>query len=329
MNFLLGWSIISLISASSFKQMKRPLLSRLLFGVPQGSILRRFIFNLYVSDLQKHTKCPCYQDAHDTTFQLSTQRRHSRLGDYSSESNLGLHVAKTKWMLVSSRQMSRAHTLKEYYPDVNEKLLERVATAKILGIHTDEHLTWADHVTALLSSCYAALAVLKKLRNLAPYRIRKQLLESLVMSKLEYRCVVFHPLSDYLMKRLQRVETTYAVYVLGRYAVLEDLQKLNWLPIIERRDLVLLKMTHKALYDVAWPDHLRLKLHTVSTYNLRSLEAPKWAIPTESGTFQDSAPRLFNTLPDELKQESNYDKFVRLTKKVMLSKGGNRTTDAL
>ena len=44
---------------------------------------------------------------------------------------------------------------------------QRVTTAKILGVHRDKHLTWADHVTTFLLSCYAALAVLRKLRNLA------------------------------------------------------------------------------------------------------------------------------------------------------------------
>ena len=121
--------------------------------------------------------------------------------------------------------MSRAHASHDYYPAVscNGKLLERVTTAKILGVHMDEHLTWADHVTALLSSCYTVLAVLRRLRNLAPYHIRKHLMESLVMSKLDYGCVVFSPLPEYQMKCPQRVQTTCAGHVLGRYAVLEDL----------------------------------------------------------------------------------------------------------
>ena len=34
----------------------------------------------------------------------------------------------------------------------------------------------------------------------------------------------------------------------------------------------------------------------------------------ESGTFQDSAARLFNILPDKLRHETDYDKFVRLVK---------------
>ena len=76
--------------------------------------------------------------------------------------------------------------------------------------------------------------------------------------------------------------------------------------------LALLKITYKALYDVAWPDYLRLKFHTVSAHSLRSLAAPELAIPTESGTFQDSAARLFNTLPDKLRQEADYNKLTDL-----------------
>ena len=35
----------------------------------------------------------------------------------------------------------------------------------------DKHLTRVDHVTAVLSSWYAASAVLRKLHNLAPYHV--------------------------------------------------------------------------------------------------------------------------------------------------------------
>ena len=160
----------------------------------------------------------------------------------------------------------------------------------------DEHLTWPDHVTALVSPCHSALAVLRKLRNLAPYHVRKQLAESLVTSKLDYGCIAYYALPEYQMKRLQRVQTTCAGNVLGRYAVLGDLRKLNWLPIIKRRDMALLKITHKALYDDVWPDYLRHKFHTVSAYNSRSLEARKLAIP-------------------------DYNKFVRLAMKLMFSEG--------
>ena len=88
-------------------------------------------------------------------------------------------------------------------------------------------------------------------------------------------------------------------------------------------NLALLKITLKSLCGDVWPDYLCLKFHIVSAYNLRSLEAPKLNIPTESNTFQDSAARLFNTLPDRLRQEPDYKKFVRLAKKLMFSEREN------
>ena len=46
-----------------------------LFGVPQAPILGPSIFNLYVSDLQKHIKFPCYQYGDDTTFFLHSKTK--------------------------------------------------------------------------------------------------------------------------------------------------------------------------------------------------------------------------------------------------------------
>lgn len=121
---------------------------------------------LYFQELShiNHIKCPCYQYADDTTFFAHSKIKDlangvmnlndaiSRLGEYSAESNLALNESKTKWMLVSTRLMSRAHALQDYYPLIscNGKLLERVTTAKILGVHMDEHLTWADHILHFL-----------------------------------------------------------------------------------------------------------------------------------------------------------------------------------
>ena len=68
--------------------------------------------------------------------------------------------------------------------------------------------------------------------------------------KLDYCNTVFHPLPEYQIKPLQRVQNTYAAFVLRLHAKLSDVKNLNWLPIRERIELSLLKMTHtcKSLY---------------------------------------------------------------------------------
>jgi hypothetical protein len=65
-----------------------------------------------------------------------------------------------------------------------------------------QNLKWNDDVNRKISECYAILSVLRKLKYLAPYNIRKHLAESLVLSKLDYNDVVCSPVPDYLLKRL-------------------------------------------------------------------------------------------------------------------------------
>ncbi len=106
-------------------------------------------------------------------------------------------------MILSTKQMSATHSLEELPIDINchKKSLSLVFSTKLFGIHLDQHLSWREHITNLLPSCYATLSVLRKLRNFAPFHVRKRLVESLVLSKLDYCNVIFSSLPDYQLKR--------------------------------------------------------------------------------------------------------------------------------
>ena len=92
------------------------------------------------------------------------------------KSNLALNKHKTEWMLLSTKKMLRVHSLQTASDDIscNGESLERVTRTKLLGVHMHERLTWSNHINELVTSCYRALVVLKKLRNLAPFRVKKQ-----------------------------------------------------------------------------------------------------------------------------------------------------------
>ena len=100
------------------------------------------------------------------------------LNIWSNDSNLALNVKKTKSLLVSTAQMSRVHSLrnKEIHLNLGTKVIERVETAKLLGVHFTEFLDWSEHIRHLLSSCYATLSTLRKIKNVTPYNIRKQII---------------------------------------------------------------------------------------------------------------------------------------------------------
>ena len=57
----------------------------------------------------------------------------------------------------------------------------------------------------------------KTVKYLAKCELRKQLAETLIFSKLDYADLVFYPLPQFLLRRLQRVEFAAASFVLGHY----------------------------------------------------------------------------------------------------------------
>ena len=81
--------------------------------------------------------------------------------------------------------------------------------------------------------------------------------------------IISDPISDYLVKRPQRAQLAAASFVLGRYATKQDLLKLAWLPVVERKEQHLLSNAFKALYFEGWPSYLRLNTRN-ATRTLKS-----------------------------------------------------------
>ena len=120
----------------------------------------------------------------------------------------------------------------------------------------------------------------------------------------------FHLCPQYLLTRLQNIEFAAASFVYGRYVNdIDDILKLNWLPVDERRDFNLLKLTFKALYFKQWPTYLNLQRVSIRR-ELRSSDCIRLQVPLEKGTFQDTAALLFNNLPKELKTCDDLNIFI-------------------
>ena len=143
------------------------------------------------------------------------QNTSESLNDWSANSNLLLNPKKTKSIMFSTVQMSRYHSLDKI--EVNLSCtnigIKRATSTKILGVIFTKNFNWNEHIKYLISSCHGILATLCKLKHIAPYTLRKQLVEMLVISKLDYCDTVYSPLHDYQIKRLQRIQNACAGFV--------------------------------------------------------------------------------------------------------------------
>ena len=97
------------------------------YGVPQGSILGPIFFNLCVADMSSITlNSNCIQYADDSTLYRSCKINQkddtcikklendiTSIAKWSIETNLVTNTSKTKFMLITSNQLSARHKLKE------------------------------------------------------------------------------------------------------------------------------------------------------------------------------------------------------------------------
>ena len=88
-------------------------------------------------------------------------------------------------MLFLTTQLSQKHDLNnnELFKVMHQgEAVGRVNTKKILGIHFDENLSWLYHAT---------LRSLRQFKRFTPYKVRKSLAETLIVSKIRYCLVVY------------------------------------------------------------------------------------------------------------------------------------------
>ena len=134
---------------------------------------------------------------------------------------------------------------------ISDSTLEYVNVSKLLGVHFHQHLNWDEHVQATCKSCYGTIQIIRKLKNFAGYRLRKRLVESLVLSKPDYCDTVYYTLPEFQLRRLQRVQLVVVSFVLSRYVNdINDIVKIGWLLVRQRRDFHVLKLVHHALQTV-------------------------------------------------------------------------------
>ena len=165
----------------------------------------------------------CLQFADDTTIYRNCKVKNlqktseliendlSSLVTWSSNTDLVFNNAKTKSMLFSTSQMSRKHKLDDenvYSINSGNDNLERVKSWKVLGIKLQENLNWDEHIHAILTEGFSTLRTLRKIKRVTSFRIRKNLAESLILSKLDYGNVVFKSTNSTQLSRLQRLQNS-------------------------------------------------------------------------------------------------------------------------
>ena len=143
------------------------------------------------------------------------------------------------------------------------------------------------------------------------------------MSRLDYCNALFSGISDKLFVKLQRVQNAAARLItkIPRHSnVSTALKKLHWLPVRQRVDFKILLLTYKCLNNQA-PAYLKELLcpvqHEFQTRRKtqKHLHEPSFRLKTcGRRAFACNAPRLWNKLPQHLREAKSLDIFKKSLK---------------
>ena len=248
-------------------------IKNVLFGVPQGSLLGPLLFILYTRDLSYIAAkygLSIHLYADDTQLYIGFQPSDNNncikdriekclidIKQWMSQNYLKLNPEKTDMITIGSQK--RLQTFQGLIIFQENEKLESSKIVKLLGVLLDPTLSMVQEINQKCSAAYFHLRNIGRIKRCLDEKRRIMLVQSLVLSKLDYCNSVLANVPGYLIKKLQRVMNAAVrlIYnVRKRAHITPYLMKAHFLPVKFRIRFKLCLLVYKAMNDMA-PDYIK------------------------------------------------------------------------
>ena len=247
------------------------------------------------------------------------------ISSWMTSNKLKLNNDKTEFLVISSAYneqfIQSEHLLLDNEP------IKRSKSARVLGVIIDSSLTLDSHIANITRTCYYYLRWIRDVRPRVTEYAAKVLVHTLVISRLDYCNSLLLNLPKKHIHRLQQILNYAArlVKLSSDETTREKLISLHWLPIDQRIKFKVALLVHKALNDLA-PSYISdlLTPYTPSrclrSSNQYLLSEHKSKLRYGDRAFQISAPKLWNSLPLDIRTEKSLNNFKKVLKTHLFNK---------
>ena len=222
---------------------------------------------------------------------------------------------KTEITLFSSRFSSRQAMESFSVENFPIQLSDSVCN---LGVIFDKHLSFSQHINNICRKATLAMKSVSRIRKYLSADNLKCLVNTMVISHLDYCNGLLYGLPDTEISKLQRVQNAAARLISGTRRcehITPILKVLHWLPVRSRLTYNILITTYKIIHGLA-PSYMSSLLKVrQSSRSLRSSSRSLLSIPSTKTksygqrAFSFSAPHLWNGLPESLKCSCSLESF--------------------
>ena len=294
-------------------------------GVPQGSVIGPFLFNLYVRNLFKTMEDAGftilgYADDHQVLYEFEVDFQVAAIrsviphgldiiSNWMNKYFLKLNPSKSQVIVFTPKATSdqivfeRMMLYDGSYIPISKEVLN-------LGVKFDAQLTFSPQVTSLLSQGYHLIRNVASIRKYLSRDHQKALVNSIVIAKVDNCNTLLYGISAYDSGRLQKFQNSCARLIYGKRKfdhVSGLLRELHWLPAEARTYFKILCYVFKCMHDLA-PKYLTELINVQRDHDL-TLAVPRCHSKMGERAFSIAGPRLWNALPTNIRHINTLDTF--------------------
>lgn len=294
-------------------------------GVPQGSILGPLLFIIYSADVINCFKnCRYHMYADDVQLYTSFKPKDTHMAIkridedlertiiWAEQNTLVLNPNKTKFMVLGSKHQIEATLSANPKITILGREICKVDEALNLGLLMDKDLRFEKHVNNILRNCFYKLKVLYEIRDYISEPLRKQLSNSLILSRLNYCDIVYGPCllnrTECLIQRIQNACARFCFRIPKRNHVTPYLNKHHILKMTARRKIHYASFIYSIIATQS-PQYLYYKLEWKTDKckfpirsNVHPLIVPKYRTAAFRGSFKYAATHCWNILSPPQRQ---------------------------